>query len=528
MITTQERLQKMESFKRLINLALVLICLLLETGVFAYHWYFHFRFSLVQDLQKFFFKGHVLEIAIYFVILIMFSSMYGGMRLGYLKNAEIIFSQAFATLMADVLIYAELSVMAFQLFMPAYFLIMLLQQLGVVIIYISVANFFYRHIFPPRKLLLIYGDRDPQELKRKFERRVDKYLITEQIHVSAGTGKLCDTIKKFYSEGRCNAVVFGDIADADRKPLIKYCYGNSIRFYILPKINDVIMIGSEELHVFDSPMLLTREYSMTMEQRFFKRLIDIVCSLILVVIASPFMVITAILVKAYDGGPVFYKQVRCTRGGKKFNIIKFRSMRVDAEKDGVKLYYVGDNRVTPIGKIIRKVRLDELPQLFNILSGDMSFIGPRPERPELIAKYQEEMPEFAFRLKVKAGLAGYAQVYGKYNTTPYDKLKLDLTYIENYSVLLDLKLMLLTLKILFLPDATEGVDPSQSVAAIRDLYLAKEEKKYEEGATAMKQETSSKADESTKQETSSKADESTKQETSSKTEADAFSETEIK
>jgi len=479
-MTTQDRLQKMEGFKRIINLSLVLLCLLLETGVFAYHWYFHFRFSIVEDLQKFFFKGHVLEVAIYFVILFLFSNMYGGMRLGYLKNAEIIFSQAFATLMADVLIYAELSVMALQLFNPTYFIVMLLQQIFVAFLYISAANFFYRHIFPPRKLLLIYGDRDPRELKRKFESRIDKYLITEQIHVGVGTKNLCKTIKKYYQEGTCNAVVFGDISDADRKPLIKYCYGNSIRFYVLPKINDVIMIGAEELHVFDSPILLTREYSMTMEQRFFKRLIDVVCALILVIITSPIMLVTAICVKAYDGGPVFYKQVRCTRGGKKFNIIKFRSMRVDAEKDGVRLYYVGDNRVTPIGKFIRKVRIDELPQLFNILAGDMSFIGPRPERPEIIEQYQAEMPEFAFRLKVKAGLAGYAQVYGKYNTTPYDKLKLDITYIENYSVLLDLKLMLLTLKILFMPEATEGVDASQTTA-MRDLYIAKVEHEYEDG-----------------------------------------------
>ncbi len=145
--------------------------------------------------------------------------------------------------------------------------------------------------------------------------------------------------------------------------------------------------------------------------------------------------------------------------------MKFRSMRVDAEKDGVaRLAAKNDSRITPIGKFIRAVRIDELPQLFNILKGEMSFIGPRPERPEIIAQYVEEMPEFVFRMKVKAGLAGYAQVYGKYNTTPYDKLKLDLSYIENYSVWLDLKLMLLTLKILIKPESTEGIDKSQVTA----------------------------------------------------------------
>jgi exopolysaccharide biosynthesis polyprenyl glycosylphosphotransferase len=234
----------------------------------------------------------------------------------------------------------------------------------------------------------------------------------------------------------------------------------------MPKIPDIMAQGADLLHLFDTPILLIREYSMTVEQRFFKRMIDIVCAVILVVVSSPFMLITAIAIKLYDGGPVLYKQVRCTRDMKEFKILKFRSMRTDAEKDGVaRLAQKNDSRITPIGKFIRKVRIDELPQLFNILKGEMSFIGPRPERPEIIKQYQEEMPEFTFRTKVKAGLAGYAQVYGKYNTTPYDKLKLDLFYIENYSIWLDLKLMLLTLKILFTPDSTEGVEENQTTAA---------------------------------------------------------------
>ena len=225
------------------------------------------------------------------------------------------------------------------------------------------------------------------------------------------------------------------------------------------------MKGTTEMHIFDTPIYLIREYALTVEQRAMKRLIDFFCSFILLILTSPFMLIVAICVKVYDGGPVLYKQVRCTVGGKEFKILKFRSMRVDAEKDGVaRLASQKDDRITPVGHVIRACRLDELPQLWNIFKGDMSFIGPRPERPEIIAQYEKEMPEFNFRMKVKAGLAGYAQVYGKYNTTPYDKLKLDLTYIENYSIWLDLKLMLLTLKILFKPDSTEGVDATQTTA----------------------------------------------------------------
>jgi exopolysaccharide biosynthesis polyprenyl glycosylphosphotransferase len=241
----------------------------------------------------------------------------------------------------------------------------------------------------------------------------------------------------------------------------------------MPKITDVIMLGAEELHVFDTPILLTREYCLTMEQRFLKRLVDIVCSLILIVLTSPFMLVTAIAIKLYDGGPVLYKQIRCTVNQREFKIMKFRSMRVDAEKDGIaRLASKNDSRITPIGKFIRKCRIDELPQLFNILVGDMSFIGPRPERPEIIEQYMEIMPEFAYRMKVKAGLAGFAQVYGKYNTSPYDKLKLDLTYIEKYSIWLDLKLMLLTLKVLLWPDSTEGVE-SEQITALKEEYSMK-------------------------------------------------------
>ncbi|MDR0963208.1 MAG: sugar transferase, partial [Clostridium sp.] len=244
--------------------------------------------------------------------------------------------------------------------------------------------------------------------------------------------------------------------------LLKFCYAKSIRIYTTPKITDVILLGAEELHLFDTPILLTREYRLTMEQRFIKRVLDITVSLVLLLVTSPIMLITALCIKFHDGGSVLYKQTRCTRDEKHFLILKFRSMQLDAEKDGVaRLSTKNDERITPIGRIIRKVRIDELPQLINILKGEMSFVGPRPERPEIIAKNMKSMPEFAYRMKVKAGLAGYAQIYGKYNTDPYDKLRLDLRYIEKYSILLDLKLMLLTLKILFSSDSTEGVDEQQ-------------------------------------------------------------------
>ena len=197
---------------------------------------------------------------------------------------------------------------------------------------------------------------------------------------------------------------------------------------------------------------------------FVKRAMDIVISFVGIILASPFMLIIALAIKLYDHGPVFYKQKRQTMGGREFDILKFRSMIVDSEQHGARLAKEHDDRITPVGKVIRRLHFDELPQLFNILKGDMAFVGPRPERKEITEEYTKEIPEFPFRLKVKAGLTGYAQVYGQYNTVPYDKLKLDLTYITNYSIWLDIKLIILTVKILFQKEKSEGVDDEQKTA----------------------------------------------------------------
>jgi lipopolysaccharide/colanic/teichoic acid biosynthesis glycosyltransferase len=176
------------------------------------------------------------------------------------------------------------------------------------------------------------------------------------------------------------------------------------------------------------------------------------------------MLISAIMIKAYDGGPVIYKQERVTIGGRSFMIYKFRSMRIDSEQHGAQLATRHDSRITPVGHVLRNLHFDELPQLFNVLKGDMSIVGPRPERREIMRKYEKEIPEFYYRLKVKAGLTGYAQVYGKYNTVPYDKLKLDLFYIQNYSLWLDIKLMFMTFRILFQKETSEGVNEDQTTA----------------------------------------------------------------
>jgi exopolysaccharide biosynthesis polyprenyl glycosylphosphotransferase len=243
-----------------------------------------------------------------------------------------------------------------------------------------------------------------------------------------------------------------------RNKILKECYKESKRVFMTPKISDIIIRGSLNIHLFDTPLLLANNRGLKLEQRFIKRLFDIVVSLLALIILFVPLALISLLIKFHDKGPVFYTQERLTRGGKVFQIIKFRSMRVDSEADQVaRLASLNDERITPLGKILRATHVDELPQLINILKGDMSLVGPRPERPDIAKLYEENIPEFSYRLKVKAGLSGYAQVFGQYNTTPADKLKLDLFYIENYSFIRDLHIILLTVKIMFMKEKSEGI-----------------------------------------------------------------------
>lgn len=456
-------MRQLEAFKRLILLGISAVGLILQIAIYRYFYYEYFMYSIKVRLPLYN-KGNILLILIYAVLLFLMTKMYGGTKIGYYRNAEVIFSQIFALLAVNVITYLQNSVMSLHLLPVGPTATMTVLQALATFVWTVIASYIYKNIFAPRKLLVVHGERPVDDILQKFASRKDKYTIEKCINISEGIGAVCAEATERY-----DAVVIWDIDVQTRNEIMKFCYGKNIRVYIMPHISDVILKGSDMLNLFDTPIFLTREYVLTMDQRFFKRMIDLVCAVILAVITSPIMLVTAIAVKIYDGGPVLYKQVRVTRDNKEFKIMKFRSMRVDAEKDGVaRLASKNDSRITPVGKFIRKVRIDELPQLFNIIKGEMSFIGPRPERPEIIKQYVEEMPEFAYRTKVKAGLAGYAQVYGKYNTTPYDKLKLDLTYIEKYSLWLDIKLMLLTLKILFSAESTEGVDSKQVTAMKND------------------------------------------------------------
>jgi exopolysaccharide biosynthesis polyprenyl glycosylphosphotransferase len=332
-------------------------------------------------------------------------------------------------------------------------------QLVISVLWSVCAHKWYFAVFAPKRTAVIHDrGRDVGEL-------IGTYGLSKKFEVCR-TATLEECLEGNFAvlEGMQTVFLCG-ISSHDRNLILKQCVEKGITVYVLPKIGDIIMSGAKQMHLFHLPFLRVGRYDPAPEYLLMKRLFDILVSACALAVLSPLMLGVAIAIRR-DGGPAFYRQKRLTRDGKVFEVLKFRSMRVDAEKDGVARLSTGDAdpRITPIGHFIRKVRIDELPQLINILLGDMTIVGPRPERPEIAAQYEQELPEFRLRLQAKAGLTGYAQVYGKYNTTPYDKLQMDLMYIANPSFLEDLHIIFATIKILFLPESTEGVAEGQETA----------------------------------------------------------------
>ena len=409
-----------------------------------------------------------IPISTFLVLGICFIRIYGGFAIGVKKTKEIIYSMFLATLITDVITYIQLSVMMKSLpihsdFMPGWlapFLSLAVQYL-LIVAFSYFGNFVYFKINQPAPCTVIYGDEEQIETYlKKIGKYKKQWAVKDVVHY------LNEDVKKLI---RVNDTVFlFDVPRGLRNDFIEYCYKHNKNIEILPDVADVIINNSKHVLLDDSSIYESRVDALSFEQRFIKRTFDIVISGIGLIVASPFMLVEAIAIKLYDRGPVFFKQERMTEGGRVFKVIKFRTMVVDAEKQtGAVLSSKNDSRITPVGKFFRATRLDELPQLINIFVGDMSIVGPRPERESIAEEYVKELPEFRYRLKVKAGLTGLAQIMGKYNTTPKDKLTLDLVYIEQYSVWLDLKLMFQTLKVLFKSDSTEGVDADHQVEFIK-------------------------------------------------------------
>ena len=443
-----------EQYKHLLNFCANFIMLLFQCMLFSYIWYKYYSVGP----YLFYRRGHWAAIGFYMLIVFFFTKTFNGYKIGYLRIMDICLSHILAIILAGCAGYLEICLIIRDYVDPMPLVIVCLIDIFFAVIWVYLVRYTYTRIYPPRDVIFIYGDYPPESLISKFGSRQDKYHICDTVSYKEGMEKIEGMIDKY------QAVMLCDLPAYDRNLILKYCYRNNVRAYVTPKISDIIMDGADNIFLFDTPLLLCRNRGLSIEQRFIKRCMDILISLIGIILASPFMLIIAIAIKLYDHGPVFYKQERLTRDGKVFEIYKFRSMSTDSETKGARLAMKNDSRVTPVGKIIRNIHFDELPQLFNILKGEMSVVGPRPERQVIMNQYKKELPEFDFRLKVKAGLTGYAQVFGKYNTTPYDKLKFDMQYIENYSFWLDIKIMILTFKILFQKENTEGVDTTQITA----------------------------------------------------------------
>ncbi len=434
----------------------------LACGMFFYVWY---RFVSDHNTTGILLGRANLGMAVglYLILYIYFGRLVRAFGIGVERKAAAVAGQIIALLLVDIAeLFLSMAITGwfrfFWMFLWRYLLLWCAQSALLGFLTVVMIDR-YRRLFPPLQLLEIYGDYEDT-----FWQEVDsvrfKYHIKNRLHYSEGP--FAPVIAEY------DAVLINNVPARPRNDILKLCFARSKRVYFVPKISDIIAGSADSLKLFDTPLFLCRNSGMSNLQWVTKRVFDIVLSLAALLVLSPVFAVTALAIKLNDGGPVFYRQERVTQGGRRFIILKFRSMIVDAEKDG-RTHPAGENddRITKVGHVIRPLRIDELPQLFNILKGDMSIVGPRPERVEHVKIFTDMIPEFPMRNKAKGGLTGYAQVYGKYNTSPLNKLKLDLIYITNYSLVMDLQIILETLKILLRKESTQGFDET-AAAALHD------------------------------------------------------------
>lgn len=425
-----------------------------KTGLFlALFVTFYGLFSLIAPQLLRPSRTMFITLTTYLLAALLFLRIYGGVPIGAKKSKDIIASVALASFFTDLVAFVELVVMSeFQVIFDFYMLfIVFFIQLMLVIVGIYFGNWLFFKLHDPEKSILVYAD---EEAAREFLAKAGRYRKQWDVDFSLSYNTE-NLYKRLYPY---KTVFLMGLPPGILSETVEFCYKYTKNVYVVPRLSDVIMKNSKTVVVDDKTVYASYVSSLSTEQRFVKRLLDLFISLVGVIVASPFMVICALAVKLCDRGPVFYKQKRITENGREFSVLKFRTMIVDAEKQSGSVWAAkDDDRITTVGRMLRKLRLDELPQLFNILHGEMSIVGPRPEREELIREFEKQYPEFRYRLKVKAGLTGMAQIMGKYNTTPLDKLMMDLEYIENYSIWLDLKLIFQTFKVFFKSDSTEGI-----------------------------------------------------------------------
>lgn len=431
---------------------LMAVFIVLQGVSFYFVWENFFNHELVKAYM---FKGNALVILFY-----MFSSYFiykslDGLRINVNGKYALIVSHVISAILSDVLVLI-LFIIIFRGFHPEFMVKPMILLLGINFM-VSVAWIFGgRYILrkkASRKCILFYVNDDPEYLKQKFEEQPEQFAIMKMCKVDS-----LETIKDEFTD-EIDSAIIAYMPSNYRNEILKICFQKDIEVIITPRVSDVLLRGAIELNVLDGPLFVLETTDTNTFQNAVKRIFDIAFSGFALILTSPIFLFTALAIKLEDRGPVFYRQKRCTISGREFEIIKFRSMIVNAEKnDKAVLASKNDSRITKVGNFIRATRIDELPQLINIIKGDMSVVGPRPERKELIEQYSDIVEAFPYRMKVKAGLTGYAQLMGKYNSNPYNKLLFDLMYVQKFSLILDLRLILLTMKIVFMKESTEGVD----------------------------------------------------------------------
>ena len=435
-------------------------------------WIFYYAYIRFYKDATFWGRGNYLFTLIYAFMMILFLSVYSGYKVRQYRTRELVFSFALASAITNFIMYFVMCLIARNMLQAwGVLLATLAQWITAMGIYV-LARIVLPMVEPAMPMLFIRQEEMEDRLAGMFDTRRSRYKVCSSISADLNWEDMKNAMAPY------TAVLIGDMAPQMRRDIVSYCFRTGREALLLPDMSDVVLCSASPLMMGDSLVYDLKTQGMDRTYRTVKRLIDIVASTLGLVLLSPLMLGTAIAVKSQDGGPVFYRQERLTKGGKRFMLTKFRSMIVNAESGtGAVLAGKEDARITKVGKFIRSTRIDELPQLWNILKGEMTLVGPRPERPEFYEIICREYPEFDYRLKVKAGLTGYAQLYGKYNTTFAEKARLDMYYIQHASLLWDLQLLFYTLKIIFIKDSTEGVDDSaasavalpQEVSANREL-----------------------------------------------------------
>lgn len=410
-------------------------------------------------------------LATYFIMSYMFANIYGRYDIGKRKSKPIMHSLILTMAFTDTISMLMLSVMntnernnkTFELEQPGLLLVIFLVQFFIIWIFAYGGNKLYFTLFDPEDCIIITSS---QRSLNEVIKGIRKYKL--QYNVSKISDYRDVMLKEYINQH--DTVFIYDVPIKERTAIVEYCYQNMKNVFFNPDMHDVIETNAKHIILDDISMLGNFSKGLTLEQKIIKRISDVVISVIALIVTSPLMLISIIAIKLEDGGSIIFKQNRATQGGKIFSVYKLRTMKEDVENYSV---VENDERVTKVGRFLRKYRVDEIPQFINVLKGDMSVVGPRPEMLANIFNYTSVLPEFEYRLRVKAGITGYAQIAGKYNTSPKDKLILDLMYIEEYSLWLDIKLLFQTALVILKKDSTEAFKKEEEY--IFEEYVPAEE-----------------------------------------------------